>query len=358
VLGREAAWTSGDWLSIGARLRETEVARAVAIADISDPYGDLFQRGALSPDYAFHAGGRTGTPATWDLYVGAFRKNLDCHLWHEDRTAAAHGIENRVPFLDYRVVEFLARVPVEHHAELFADKQILRRAAAGLLAPKFAARPKGYFFYGTQERHAFRMMSGILSRNGGELIEQAIAGSARTDGPLDADRFRAYAADVARDSSCLDVGRLLCLVNMGLLADMADRQFASAPLRGRLPVTDAVFPAWARPIDGRPVADAFELTSDMVVALVPGTRVVVIGAGGEGPLKPGVYVVTDTTSVDVKSPTWARFLLQLDGSKSVGEVIKLCRLNHSIILKHVRRALEQGVLEIRAPVSSAVDAAA
>ena len=54
--------------------------------------------------------------------------------------------ENRVTFLDYRLVEFLARVPVEHHGALFVSKQILRRAADPLLPKAFAWRPKWYFF--------------------------------------------------------------------------------------------------------------------------------------------------------------------------------------------------------------------
>ncbi|MEO8848089.1 MAG: asparagine synthase (glutamine-hydrolyzing) [Casimicrobiaceae bacterium] len=356
VLGREGDWKSDDWHCVGRRLRAIEAERAVALSDLNDQWLDLFQSGTLSPGFACDAAGRIGTQVTWDLYVGAFRKNLDYHLWHEDRTAAAHAIENRVPFLDHRVVEFLARVPVEHHAELFADKQIIRRAAAGLLSKKFAVRPKGYFFYGNQERHAFRMMYAILSRNSGELIEQAIEGSARTGGPLDADQFRVYAAEVGRDPSCRDVGRLLDLVNMGLLANMADRQFASTPLSGPLPVTDAGFPDWARPIASQAVADPVEPTNAVVVALASGTRVVVIGPESEGRAKPGTYLVTDKGTDDINSSTWAQFLLRVDGSKSLGEIADAGRLNHSTIRKHVRRALELGILEVRTPVSVHPDA--
>ena len=349
ILGRDAAWKSDDWDSVGQRLRAIQTKRAVARADINDRYGDLFQGGALSPAFASQAAGRTEARVTWDLYVGAFRGNLDYHLWHEDRTAAAHSIENRVPFLDYRLVEFLARVPVEHHAELFADKKILRRAAAGLLPPRVAARPKGYFFYGKQQHHAFRMMYAILSRNGGELIEQAIAGSTRTGGPLDPDRFRAYVAEVGRDPACRDVGRLLGLVNMGLLADMADRQFVSAPVAGCLPVGDAVVPEWAGPAKLPRVSPLAEPTDDMVVSLAAGARVVVVPQGSEDAPRSGVYLLTRTRKDEIKSPAWAQFLIRVDGNKTLGQIVDALRINRSTVRKHCRRALEDGILELRMP---------
>lgn len=66
------------------------------------------------------------------------------NLWHEDRTSSAQGIESRVPFLDHRVVEMLASVPPEYHAELFFNKQILRKQFESFLPsyPKERAKVK------------------------------------------------------------------------------------------------------------------------------------------------------------------------------------------------------------------------
>jgi asparagine synthase (glutamine-hydrolysing) len=356
ILGHEAAWKADDWHSVGQRLRAVQTERAVARADISQPYRDLFQGGALSPAFASRAAGRPETRVTWDLYVGMFRGNLDYHLWHEDRTAAAHSIENRLPFLDYRLVEFLARVPVEHHAELFADKTILRRAAADLLPQRVAARRKGYFFYGKQEHRAFRMMYAILSRKGGELIEQAIACSTRTGGPLDPDRFRAYAAEVGRDPACRDVERLLSLVNMGLLADMAERQFVNTPVARSLPVSDALAPEWAQMAASPAVPELADPTDDMVLSFAPGARVVVVPHGSEGALKAGVHLLTGTRRDEIKSPAWAQFLIRVDGSKTLGQIVDGLRINRSTVRKHCRRALEDGILEMRMPTRQPADA--
>ncbi|HET7031748.1 MAG TPA: asparagine synthase (glutamine-hydrolyzing), partial [Casimicrobiaceae bacterium] len=199
LLGREVDSNPDDWTAAGVRLRAPNLRRSPAMAGSGPPQADSSASRALQRGFAFRPPVRPEARTTWELYVDCFRENLAIHLWHEDRTAAAHSIENRVPFLDYRLVEFLARVPLEHHGALFVNKQILRRAAERLLPKAFAWRPKGYFVFGSHEDHAFRMMHGLLRRNRGELVEQAIAGSQRTNGPLEPDGFRAFAAEVGRD---------------------------------------------------------------------------------------------------------------------------------------------------------------
>ena len=56
--------------------------------------------------------------------------------------AMAHAVEGRYPFLDYRVIEFAARVPPFYRLRGLRDKFILRKAAADLIPPDFAQRPK------------------------------------------------------------------------------------------------------------------------------------------------------------------------------------------------------------------------
>ena len=59
-----------------------------------------------------------------------------------DRTSMAHSVEARVPFLDHEVVEFCARIPPSVKMRWRTEKQVLRRAMAGILPPEIATRPK------------------------------------------------------------------------------------------------------------------------------------------------------------------------------------------------------------------------
>ncbi len=59
-----------------------------------------------------------------------------------DRMAMAHGVEGRFPFLDHRVMAFAARVPPGLQLKGLLEKNLLRRAARGLLPADIATRPK------------------------------------------------------------------------------------------------------------------------------------------------------------------------------------------------------------------------
>jgi asparagine synthase (glutamine-hydrolysing) len=48
-------------------------------------------------------------------------------LRYDDRTTAAHGMETRLPFLDYRLVEFAFRLPWSHKIRHGWTKYLVRR---------------------------------------------------------------------------------------------------------------------------------------------------------------------------------------------------------------------------------------
>jgi len=59
-----------------------------------------------------------------------------------DRMAMAHSVESRLPFLDYRVVEFCCHLPSNLKLRGLQEKYLLRRVAQSLLPPEIGQRLK------------------------------------------------------------------------------------------------------------------------------------------------------------------------------------------------------------------------
>ena len=55
------------------------------------------------------------------------------NLWHEDRSSSFYGLEARVPYLDHRLVEFLAGFPDHSLERMFWDKAVVREVLAETL---------------------------------------------------------------------------------------------------------------------------------------------------------------------------------------------------------------------------------
>ena len=87
----------------------------------------------------------------------------------EDRTTMAHSIESRLPFLDYRLVEFMFSLPNTLKIRNGLGKYIQRRALAGVLAEKVGSRREKVGFNAPSE-HWFR---GVLKKP----LERAVENS-------------------------------------------------------------------------------------------------------------------------------------------------------------------------------------
>jgi asparagine synthase (glutamine-hydrolysing) len=68
------------------------------------------------------------------------RTNLPMLLHWEDRNSMAHSVEARVPFLDYRLVEFLLGLPDEFKIKGGVTKRVLREAMRGVVPEAICVR--------------------------------------------------------------------------------------------------------------------------------------------------------------------------------------------------------------------------
>ena len=89
---------------------------------------------------------------------------LPCDLMTKvDIASMAHGLETRPPFLDHRVVELAARMPLRYKFRLGRGKRILREAFADLLPAEI--RRRGKMGFGVPMDHWFRGPLANLTRD-------------------------------------------------------------------------------------------------------------------------------------------------------------------------------------------------
>lgn len=94
-----------------------------------------------------------------------------------DRVAMAHSVEIRLPFLDYRLVEFMGTVPPRMRIRGLNEKHLLKRVLGDLLPAAVLDRPK----------HPYRapIHRSLLPEKGDGLPEALSAGSLKNAGLFD-----------------------------------------------------------------------------------------------------------------------------------------------------------------------------
>lgn len=80
------------------------------------------------------------------LYLDTDKILAEDMLMKADKNTMAFAVEERVPFLDYRISEFMAAVPVNLKINNGVDKYLLRKAMHGRLPEQTVNRKKSRFF--------------------------------------------------------------------------------------------------------------------------------------------------------------------------------------------------------------------
>ncbi|MGE4158678.1 MAG: asparagine synthase (glutamine-hydrolyzing) [Planctomycetota bacterium] len=89
------------------------------------------------------------------LHASFFSENLPMLLDYEDRISMAFSLEARVPFLDWRVVEFCFSLPNDDKIDGYENKAILRQAFADVIPPSVRHR-RDKLGFPTPTEHWFR----------------------------------------------------------------------------------------------------------------------------------------------------------------------------------------------------------
>ena len=120
-----------------------------------------------------------------------------------DRMAMAHSVEGRYPFLDYRVVEFAAKLPINLKMKVLNEKYLLKRACKDLVPESILRRrkqpyraPDGRcFFDKAAPAYVSELLSPCAIQKNGIFDAQAVSALVN--------KFRAGKASSVRDDMAL-----------------------------------------------------------------------------------------------------------------------------------------------------------
>ena len=84
--------------------------------------------------------GYRGNAFSKRLYLEMTRTSLPGLLHYEDRNSMAHSIEARVPFLDYRLIEYAFSLPDDQKIKNGYTKAVLRDSMKGILPENIRTR--------------------------------------------------------------------------------------------------------------------------------------------------------------------------------------------------------------------------
>lgn len=120
--------------------------------------------------------------------------NVQMLLHWEDRDSMAHSVESRVPFLDFRLVEFVLGLPDDFKLSGGVTKRVLRAGMSNILPDRIRDRVDKLGFVTPEEvwlrecvsdqfrrkmKHAIEVSDGILGGECADLLEDMISGEKR-----------------------------------------------------------------------------------------------------------------------------------------------------------------------------------
>ncbi len=196
-------WTNlrGRSASTGEPLHLT-MRKWIASEFGSVPRIALLLDGAFSADIAGTLASDSDLPRDFEPLVLAEigRLSIPYQLHSQDRFAMAFGVESRLPFLDYRLVEYVAGLPISYRVGGGWQKRILRDAVPELPDAVRWRRQKNGFSapdadYWAHNNHAMRAMiddalDTLAPLVDGARVRRRLAGLSTTTGDYDQAMFR------------------------------------------------------------------------------------------------------------------------------------------------------------------------
>lgn len=291
--------------------------------------------------------GRSLPEHPWHRRIGYMLDGVDREvLWRDDRLAAGCGLASDAPFLDHALLEFVARIPPRAYGSLFLRKRMLREAMAGIVPEALRSAPKVPFFVGVDWHYTTRLLYDVLAADDCALVREAF--DDRNHPVIAPGIVDALLEDCAVDPQRTAVGKLLPLVNLGLLERMARDAGARPGPAAAIQVLSAL-DAWDEERIEDLLADRVaSIDRETVLAFAPGVEFVRVDTVDRA--DPPCYVLVDDVALyvieDDDTRLWRDVLRRLDGVRPLGAILDHLGASLADVRRRLDEALDSKILVV------------
>jgi asparagine synthase (glutamine-hydrolysing) len=280
-------------------------------------------------------------------------------LWRDDRLAAGCGLVSDAPFLDHRLLEYVAHIPPRAYGSMFLRKRMLREAMRGIVPEPLRTARKIPFFAGVDARYTNRLLYDMLMADDRALVREALGDGAHP--VLTPDLVDTILEECALDPQRCAATVLLQLVNLGLLENMARDAAVRPGPASAIPALPAIREWDEARIAALLAGERGEAGPDAVLAFAPKVELVRLDRAQLADA-PSYLVVDDQVRYVLEGEetrVWREVLRRIDGKRPLGAILLEVGTDDSCVRKHLEEALDFEVLVVvpAAVGSSSVQAA-
>ncbi len=158
---------------------------------------------------------------SWMFYVNSALYDEDFSLlWDEVRASNYHGHITRFPFLDFRFVDFIAKIPPHLHKDLFFDKTILRNTLKNILPEYVLNNPKAPPYIPEYD-YRFKLFNFLT--NNIELMEEAFGTIDQAHTVINKPLLFKKIKELQQKPNIMEWNNIMKIVNLGLLEKMINK---------------------------------------------------------------------------------------------------------------------------------------
>lgn len=278
---------------------------------------------------------------TWMFYVNSALYGEEFSLlWDEVRASNYHGHTTHFPFLDFRFIDFIAKIPPKLHQHLFFDKEILRAPLKNILPNYVLNKPKAP---SSKDKYDFRIPLYNYLTSKTNLLEEALGNFNEPHPVINKPALFKKIQQLQQKPNILEWINIIEIINLALLEKMIDKDEQDMNIEMLIDVPQEVS------FTDKKKAIHF-LEKELSIQKIDTHKTISFCENcyllfDESHKK--YYLSKENTlvyEIEDQYPEWKNFLLHIDNEKSIQQIAKELGIHYSSIKEFLGIAIDDEIL--------------